>query len=457
MIQRSTIAAIALCMAAIVVTAPAAATTTRQGAPTKQQGTITEKQEAATEKQEKISPEKQGATTERQGITAEKQEVSAEKPSATDGYRISHGPYLQALTYDGVTVAFTSSARGFSRVEVRRRDDPRTVRTCVTVNDGLVEAWNTMNAIRIDSLEAATDYEYRIVSTRIEKFDPYDVRYGESVTTPWYAFRTPDPAARSFTFVAMNDIHDTPQKCRRLLEMQPLDRTQMVFYVGDMMNYFEREEQPYESFIDVSTDLFARHKPFAVVRGNHETRGRLARTYDRYIHNTPEGHYYGFYTFGDTAVVMLDCGEDKPDSHEVYAGLTAFDAYRLEQVEWLREVLRSREFRRARHRIVLLHIPPVDERMAPQDEALVGEMLQWHGNVHWGRILLPLLDDTRIDLMITAHQHSFHLLEPLRGVHDFPIIINDNRSALTVCCDGKGIHVRATDMDGTVKLDTLFK
>ena len=95
--------------------------------------------------------------------------------------------------------------------------------------------------------------------------------------------------------------------------------------------------------------------------------------------------------------------------------------------------------------------------MAPQDEALVGEMLQWHGNVHWGEILLPLLAGTRIDLMVTAHQHSFHLLEPLRGVHDFPIIINDNRSALTVRCDGEGIHVRATDMDGTVKLDTLFE
>ena len=437
MIQRITIAAMAACLAAVVVTAPAAATTGQQGTTTERQGTTTEKQGTATGQQGAARPEK-------------------ETPQA-DSYRITHGPYLQALTYDGVTVAFTSSERGFSRVEVRRRDNPNTVRTCVTVNDGLVEAWNTMNAIRIDSLEAATEYEYRIVSTRIDKFDPYDVRYGESVTTPWYAFRTPDPAARSFTFVAMNDIHDTPQKCRRLLETQPLDEAQMVFYVGDMMNYFARADQPYESFIDVSTDLFARHKPFAVVRGNHETRGRLARTYGRYIHNTPEGHYYGFYTYGDTAVVMLDCGEDKPDSHEVYAGLTAFDAYRLEQVEWLREVLRSREFRRARHRIVLLHIPPVDERMAPQDEALVGEMLQWHGNVHWGEILLPLLAGTRIDLMVTAHQHSFHLLEPLRGVHDFPIIINDNRSALTVRCDGEGIHVRATDMDGTVKLDTLFE
>ena len=219
------------------------------------------------------------------------------------------------------------------------------------------------------------------------------------------------------------------------LETQPLDEAQMVFYVGDMMNYFEREDQPYESFIDVSTDLFARHKPFAVVRGNHETRGRLARTYSRYIHNTPEGHYYGFYTFGDTAVVMLDCGEDKPDSHEVYAGLAAFDAYRLEQAAWLREVLRSREFRRARHRIVLLHIP-------------LGNGT-WHGNIHLEELFLPILNDADIDVMLSGHTHrySFH---PANDKVRFPVLVNDNASLLK-CDVGDGkITARIYGPEGTV-------
>ena len=172
MIQRSTIAATALCLAAIVVTAPAAATTEKQATATERQATATERQAAAT-------AEKQGTA-----VLSWKNGPATEHDTPSAGYRITHGSYLQALTYDGVTVAFTTSERGFSRVEVRRSDDPSAVRTCVTVNDGLVEAWNTMNAIRIDSLDAATGYEYRIVSTRIDKFDPYDVRYGESVTTP---------------------------------------------------------------------------------------------------------------------------------------------------------------------------------------------------------------------------------------------------------------------------------
>lgn len=372
-----------------------------------------------------------------------------------DTYRVDHGPYLQGLTYDSAIVVFTTSHKGFSKVEVRRRGDTG-VRTFDSRKDGLIMADNTDNAITVDGLQPATDYEYRIVSKRVLDFQPYKVTFGEETATPWYGFRTFDPAAREFACLVMNDIHDNPAKCAKLLDSAPLDELDMVFYLGDMMNYFARENQPYDSFIDLSVDRFARHKPFAVVRGNHETRGALARTYDRYIHNNREGRYYGFYTFGDTAVVMLDCGEDKPDTEGVYAGFAAFDQYREQQIEWLRGVVRSREFRRARHRIVMLHIPPVDERMAGQDPELVKDMLGWHGNVHWGELVLPVLNKAGIDVMFSAHQHSFHYLPALKGVHDFPIVINDNKSAMLVRSGAGGIRVRITDTEGREMMDRTF-
>lgn len=371
------------------------------------------------------------------------------------GYRVNHGPYLQGLTYDSAIVVFTTSHKGFSKVEIRRKGDTA-VRTCDSRKDGLIMADNTDNVIAVDGLEPATEYEYRIVSRQVVDFQPYKVTFGEDIATPWYGFRTFDPAAREFTCLVMNDIHDTPAKCEKLLDAAPLGEVDMVFYLGDMMNYFARENQPYDSFIDISVDRFARHKPFAVVRGNHETRGALARTYDRYIHNNSEGRYYGFYTFGDTAVVMLDCGEDKPDSEKVYAGFAAFDEYREQQVEWLREVVRSKAFRRARHRIVMLHIPPVDERMAGQDPELVKEMLEWHGNVHWGELVLPILNKAGIDVMFSAHQHSFHYLPALKGVHDFPIVINDNKSAMLVRSDAGGVHVTITDTEGRRMMERTF-
>ena len=101
-----------------------------------------------------------------------------------------------------------------------------------------------------------------------------------------------------------------------------------------------------------------------MVRGNHETRGNLAREFSRYFPKE-DGKIYGAYRLGDIMVVMLDSGEDKADSHPVYAGLTDFDAYRTEQAAWLEELVQTKEYKTARYRIVISQFPlvmPSDNR-----------------------------------------------------------------------------------------------
>ncbi|MBR5138440.1 MAG: metallophosphoesterase [Alistipes sp.] len=385
--------------------------------------------------------------------------VSAQEAVAqsAEAYTINHGPYLQGLTYDGVIVCFTTSHNGFSKVELREKGADQ-VRECRTSKHGLLEANNTHNVIEINGLKPATEYEYRIVSKRVTRFDPYHVRFGEQVESEWYAFRTFDPAATEFSFVVANDIHDKADKLSTLLDVQPLAEAEMVFYNGDIMSYYAREGQPFKSFIDVSVEKFARHKPFAVVRGNHETRGPLARTYDDFIHNTRDGKYYGLYYFGDTAVVMLDCGEDKDDQHPVYAGLVDFDNYRLEQAEWLRGVVASKAFRKAKHRIVIMHIPPVTERMAEVEynAAKVRDLLTWPGQVHLGKVILPILNDANIDVMLSGHLHQ-HMIFPVQsGVVEFPIVVNDNVSSMFVRVNAAGVNVKIVNTEGQTTFESTY-
>ena len=385
--------------------------------------------------------------------------VSAQEAVAQSAevYTINHGPYLQGLTYDGVIVCFTTSHNGFSKVELREKGTDQ-VRECRTSKHGLLEANNTHNVIEINGLKPATEYEYRIVSKRVTRFDPYHVRFGEQVESEWYAFRTFDPAATEFSFVVANDIHDKADKLSTLLDVQPLAEAEMVFYNGDIMSYYSREGQPFKSFIDVSVEKFARHKPFAVVRGNHETRGPLARTYDEFIHNTRDGKYYGLYYFGDTAVVMLDCGEDKDDQHPVYAGLVDFDNYRLEQAEWLRGMVASKAFRKAKHRIVIMHIPPVTERMAEVEynAAKVRDLLTWPGQVHLGKVILPILNDANIDVMLSGHLHQ-HMIFPVQsGVVEFPIVVNDNVSSMFVRVNAAGVNVKIVNTEGQTTFESTY-
>ena len=393
-----------------------------------------------------------------QGVQAQGAQTEGQaEAQATEVYTINHGPYLQGLTYDGVIVCFTTSHKGFSKVELREKGSDK-VREYRTSKHGLYEAFNTHNVIEINDLKPATEYEYRIVSKQMVRFDPYHVRFGAEAVSEWLAFRTFNPEAKELTFVVANDIHDQTEKCRKMLEVQPLEEVDMVFYNGDILSYYAKEEQPFTSFIDVSVEKFAKNKPFAVVRGNHETRGYLARTYEKFIHNTRDGKYYGAYYFGDTAVVMLDGGEDKDDEHPVYAGLVDFDNYRREQAEWLKGVVASEAFQRAKHRIAIMHIPPVTERMAEIEaqKADIRNLITWRGGEHLGELMIPILNGADIDVMICGHLHRHVVYPKQAGVLEFPIVVNDNVSSMLVRTNAEGVHLKIVNIDGKTTFEKTF-
>ncbi len=206
-----------------------------------------------------------------------------------------HGPYLQGLSSDAVSVYFATLERGLSWVELRDGDS---VERIYSTHDGLVDANGTMNAIRLGGLQPDTEYEYRVVTKQITEFQPYRVTYGDSIVSPWYGFRTLDPRAGEFMFAVVPDIHGDNPKYRRLMSQMPMDSVQMVFLNGDMMDYMDTPDRPYKAFIDTSVELFATHKPFVAVRGNHETRGAFARSFGDYVYK-PDGRFYGLYMVGE--------------------------------------------------------------------------------------------------------------------------------------------------------------
>lgn len=365
----------------------------------------------------------------------------------TDGYKFNHGPYLQGLSYDDVHIFFTTSEKGFSKVQVRKTGSSD-VKDYVTVNNGQIEAYNTMNAIKVDGLEPATEYEYRLVSKEMKEFLPYKVTYGETIESSWYKFRTLDPAAKSFSFVTVADVHGDSQKLKKLLAQMPMEQAQMVFFNGDVISHFENENQVYDGYVDACVEVFAKEKPFVLVRGNHETRGNMAREYYKYGYRK-DGKYYGLYPVGETVVVMLDCGEDKPDSHEVYAGINAFDKYRQEQAEWLKKAMRSDEFKNAKRKIVMIHIPPISLHDASYDEN--------HGARHITELFMPILNSAGIDLMICGHTHWSKFIEKGQEGNNFPIVIDDNKSASFVTSSQKGIEVVTKNINGEVIFNKVFQ
>ncbi|NGM90695.1 metallophosphoesterase family protein [Parapusillimonas sp. SGNA-6] len=311
-----------------------------------------------------------------------------------------------------------------------------------TVKLGLVEANNRIHAITLRNLEPGKKYYYKVLSKDFFEYKPYDVVFGNTIESEMYSFTAPDMKKEEFSMLVLNDIHERPDAIEQHIGLHgnaPLD---MVFFNGDIFNFQTDENQIIEKMIDPCTASFATHKPFLFVRGNHETRGKFARRLPDYFDNIDHAPYFTF-SRGSTFFICLDSGEDKADNHKQYFGLAAFDAYREKQAEWLEQQLESEAYKKAKYRIVLIHIPLYHFHRDPP------------GVAHCRKVFGPLLNKYKIDLMISGHTHRYGFHEAEKGRHNYPIMIGGGpnlgtRTQIHVVVDKEKLAVVMKKDDGEV-------
>ena len=362
--------------------------------------------------------------------------------------KITHGPYLQNLSENEVTVVWTTDKPCKSWVEFSKKEDGKNFysqlpRKAYASQDGLC-CVDTLHRVTVTGLEKNTTYFYRVLSQEVKELLPYRPVLGNIVSTDIWkkplTFTTLDGRQETLSMVMINDIHGKNDLQKKLLEMAPPQNVDMVVFCGDMCNYINKQSDIFTGFLDTSVGLFASRKPFVYVRGSHETRGAYARNFFRYLAG-PEGKFYYAFTYGPIRFVVLDSGEDKPDTDVEYSGLVDFDNYILEQKEWLARELESPEFRAASFRVVLSHIP-------------FGKG-GWYGSERLRKQLLPLLEGARIDLMLSGHNHTFGFMDKGK-VTAFPIIVNSNNSVLTMFGSEDLLKVQVKQIDGKVLLEKEF-
>jgi predicted phosphodiesterase len=317
-------------------------------------------------------------------------------------------PYLQTLSQNGVTVMWVNSQKAFNWVEINKKgESPRKVSSA---KHGLNQAYNRVNRIRITGLSPGTEYEYRIFSREITQFKPYKVTFGGTIEKGPFTFKTPVEKEKDLKFVVFNDLHNHPDIIPELLEkLAPEKDYDFVVYNGDAFNWVDSEGPILSDLIAPSNKMFSTSLPFLMVQGNHEPRGNFARQMFDYF-DYPEDRCYYAFTRGPIRFVVIDSGEDKPDSDVEYSGLVAFDPYREEQAKWLASEIQSPEFKKAAFRVALIHIPMFHGN-------------GWHGQKHCAELFNPLFNKGKIDLSISGHTHRYatHPADP--ATHNYPMII----------------------------------
>ncbi len=365
--------------------------------------------------------------------------VAAELPKV----RIVVTPYLLAVTETSFTVSWTTDHPAISWVEIAPDDGTHFYaeeRPRYYQSEHGKRSIGTTHRVVIPNLQAGTTYRYRVFSqSAVKSGSSGRVVLGNVASSKVYR-REPlrattfDRSKKRVAFRMVNDIHGRDSIMCALLQGVDRTNTDFVVFNGDMVSTVNSEKQIVDGFLRSAAKQFGAEVPIVYVRGNHENRGSYSYQLMDYFPTTTGRYYYTFQQ-GPIYGVVLDCGEDKPDSDIEYYGLADYDRYRDEEGAWLKKVVASEAYRTAPLRVVFLHIPPAQDR-------------EWHGTREIREKFLSLLQGSGVDLMLCGHLHKFSYTPAGKSHYDFPILINSNSHAVQVVAEENRLRVSVVDTAG---------
>jgi len=318
-------------------------------------------------------------------------------------------PYLQNPVEGGITVMWQTTVPVYSWVEYGT--DTLTLKKAHTLVDGQVICNDIHSKIRLTNLQPGKKYYYRVCSKEITLYQPYKKEFGETAVSPFYSFTLPSPDTKDFTAIIFNDLHKQEATLNALYEQVRNIPYDFVVFNGDCIDDPATETEALYHIRMQCEKVRAELVPVFYLRGNHEIRGAFSiglRDLFDYVGNKT----YGAFNWGDTRIVMLDCGEDKPDSTWVYYGLNDFTQLRLDQIDFLKKELNSDMFNQAKIRVLLNHIP-------------------LYGNGDWyhpsSELWRPLLEDAPFDINLSAHTHRYAYHAKGEMGNNFPVVIGGSQ------------------------------
>ena len=278
----------------------------------------------------------------------------------------------------------------------------------------------------------------RVEQAVLERTKGYTVCFKRSVDRKQYYSVLGEEERKEFPFYPvvcgqelriyhLADIHgrfDMPKKCIEAFEK----RVDLIVFNGDT-----GEMQTEEDYYDICRFLGEMAQgsiPVVFTRGNHDVRGRLAEWYERFF---PCENKKFFYTFeiGNLTGIVFDCGEDKLDNHVVFGGTNRFEAYRREQLRFLR-TLKSVDD--TKWLVAIGHMCPVKTTHQKGDEYDIEREVYGSWNKELERI--------GVQFMLSGHLHQHGVYNGGEDCdtlpHKYPVIIGAG------CKDGCLVGVGVT-------------
>jgi len=349
---------------------------------------------------------------------------------------ITCGPYLTAPTESSMSVIWITNYDSIGWVEYGETPGLGSIE--YETEAGLREDSNLrIHKIRLTGLLPGEEYYYQIHSQRVNKIMAYSADFGREISGELHSFKTFDSAQADASFAVLSDLHENGDWFYTFQD-EIQESADFVVLNGDFISEFETENQLIRSILKPATDAFASEIPLVMVRGNHETRGALARSLGDYF-DSPSGDYYYTFKHGPAGFLVMDTGEDKSDENFEYSGLVDFSDYRDVQTQWLNQTYASLWNETINQQIALMHNPLSPEIILSE------EIEEWRVyQQQWA----TLLNEGGCDVLLSGHWHRNSIINATLGATDFPVIVSGghaNADDYTILI----VNVNTTSIDYT--------
>ena len=362
-----------------------------------------------------------------------------------------YGPYVQALTEDSAYIVWITDKATCGWVEVKGEGEKSAVKFTES-HLGLMHN-RRVHRVPVKNLKPGTTYEYEIFSQEV-KGDKAEkpISLAKNSHGGKLSFRTNDRNKEEISFLMITDIHYNHVGPRHslvpgffdgLITPERLAGKDFIAFNGDMVTQMASEKSHFEKLFSQLHGIMAVHNtPFYYVRGNHEARGNYAQSFMD-LYPTWTGMPYYTFRHGPVCFVVIDGGEDKPDSDIEYYGTAAFDLYRENEGKWLQSVIESEEFQTAPYRVILSHIPLNDN--------------SWHGGRHAWKNLCQRCEDKGVNIMISGHTHRYRFNDC--GVHNrtFPTLEFSPKHYLDITANKDNLTILVKNADGSVHITFTYQ
>lgn len=187
------------------------------------------------------------------------------------------------------------------------------------------------------------------------------------------------------------------------------ERLDLLILNGDIPNH-SGDINNFTAIHRIASELTRGEIPIVFSRGNHDTRGIFA---EKIADHTPtdNGRSYFSFRLGHLWGLVLDCGEDKPDTNAEYGNTICCADFRRRETDFLRSIVANSEQEFAApgvtNRIVIAH-SPFSQRFSPPFDIETDTYSTW---------LSLLREYIHPQLMLCGHTHRCYIT-PVGGERD---------------------------------------